>query len=130
MEELDSNIEESIALELLTLRQTEPLKIEYEDFKNIPNFINVLEFEDPEITNLYNELLNGERLTLSVENGIAEATLFLNDFIAEANDKIKLINKFTNFNLILLEPITNYKEQDYKNILSIRIEQLSNLIDN
>jgi hypothetical protein len=57
MEELDSNIEESIALELLTLRQTEPLKIEYEDFKNIPNFINVLEFEDPEITNLYNELL-------------------------------------------------------------------------
>jgi hypothetical protein len=135
MQEVETSIQDSIDAQLLFLRQNYPLK--YTSYaKSCTTIASLLfsndsvEFEDAQLSNVYNEFLNGERLTLEAQVLILGLNTFLNEQVLRANEKINFINNYGNANLSTLNVVTNYREQNYINVVNDKINETNTFFNN
>jgi hypothetical protein len=135
MEEVEESIANSIDAQLLFLRENYPLK--YTSYAKSCTTIssllfsnNSVEFEDAQLSVVYNEFLNGERLTLEAQVLILGLNTFLNEQVLLANEKITFINTYGNAAISTLDLVTNYREQNYINIINDKIEEATSFFKN
>lgn len=134
MEQVEDEIQRSIETQLVFLRENYPLK--YTSYAKSCSTIasllfsnNAVEFEDAQLSLVYNELLSGERLTLTAQTLIVNLNTYLNENVLLANEKITFINTYGNTIISTLDLVTNYREQNYINIVEDKLEEVNNFFN-
>lgn len=130
MEEVEIKVQEEIQRELLFLRENYPLKyLGYAKYCSTVTSIifsnNPVEFVDAQVSILYAQLLSGEKLTLIAESYVLNLNKSLNEKIVSANVEIDFINKYGGSAMSNLETLTNYREQDYINVIKDKIDEVN-----
>lgn len=135
MEEVEIKVQEEIQKELIFLRENYPLKyLSYaKSCSTINNILfsnNQVEFEDAQLSILYSQLLNGEKLTLVAEMYVLNLNKSLNEKITSANVEIDFVNKYGGAAITTLETLTNYREQNYINVIKDKIDEVNSFAEN
>ena len=135
MEDVENQVQEIIDSQIVFLRENYPLK--YTNYAKSCSTINQLlfsnnqvEFLDAQLSVLYNELLNGESLTLEAESLINSITEFLNEKRTQINEKIIFINLYGGGNISEFILVTNYREQNLINYTNDKINEVNTFFSN